>query len=130
MAVKRWGPSSRRSERLAVACRTPGGAGVFGRSGGAPRRLEASSRQTQETFAAPHAHDPHTLRVDPVDDAEGRVDDLAQRGHAELGHDAPALVEVGKYFDRSDDLAQQALADLRCALLQVPAPNVLEVDDR
>jgi len=86
--------------------------------------------QLQQARAAPHPHDAHTTLTHAVNNAEGRVDDLAQRSDAKLRNDPPALWELGEALDLRHDLAQQALANVGNIQLRIPRANVLEIRDR
>mgnify|MGYP007083304745 CR=1 FL=1 len=91
--------------------------------------MTRSRRQFEQSLTAPDADDPDPVLIEAIDDAEGRVDDLAQLDEPELRDHAAALGEVGEPFEVREDLAQQALTNLGGLLAGVPGTDRLEVRD-
>src|SRR5665647_146603 len=81
----------------------------------------------EKALVAPNPDDAYAVGVQPVDDAERRMDDLAKLSEPELRHHPAALRELGEALDLRDDLAQQPLAHIGSLLLREPGPHRFQV---
>jgi hypothetical protein len=86
------------------------------------------ARHLQQPLAAPDADNPDAGSVNPIDDAERRIDYLAQIGHPKLRHDAPAFRKAGEAFRLGDELPHQASPHLGHLLIGVPGEDILEIE--
>src|SRR5665647_1444372 len=60
--------------------------------------------EPEKALAAPNPDDAYAVGVQPVDDAQRRMDDLAKLSEPELRHHPAALRELGEALDLRDDL--------------------------
>ena len=79
------------------------------------------------SLAAPDTDHAKAVDLEAIDDAEERVDQLAEPGLVESRHDPAALRELADLAEAIDDLADQPLPYLRRRLLGVPGPDALEI---
>jgi len=84
-------------------------------------------RQFEQPLAAPDSDDTHVLRVTAVDDAKRWSDQFTKKRLVELRDHTAHVWMFGEHLDACEDLVEQALSDIRRALLDVPGMQSLQV---
>jgi len=87
-------------------------------------------RQPQQPLAAPNPNDADPRGFAAVDDPKRWVNQFAQEGLSELGNDAPDIRVSSEDLDPFEDLADEAVSDVRHPFFGVPRLNPRQVAER